>query len=293
MIWRQWECFLAVGKYMNYSRASEALFLNQSVISYHIKNLENSMGMKLFDRSSHSVRFTPYGRELYDKISPLFEEMEAIIASYDKTSQEYHLKISSTYILNYKIFSLTFGEFKKHHPNVNIIPTQLDPGQALDALLAGTIEACFAFEEEAGRYTEFKFYPLFSIRRNGYLVPAGDSLAAAPNLCYHDLIGKTVILPEKIQAYPRLLPFHKQITKLGSKVKLLYAEDLLSAYSMAAAGLGVSPSIDYMPTQSDKVKLLYNREDQTSFSGICINAASGSLYAKELASLLASKYAED
>lgn len=290
MIWRRWECFLTVGKELNYSKASKKLFLNQSVISYHIQNLEKELGIKLFERNSHTVSFTPSGKELYQRIAPVFAQLTGIIDEFNQNTKEYALRISSTYMLNYKIFAPIFEEFTQTHKNIKILPQQLRQDAAFTALLSEDIEALFAFEEEASAYPEIEFLPLFSIRRNGILVPASDSLAGHGEITYSHLRNHTVIFPKNIDENPRLLYFRNRILQMASYLKIIYAPDMLSAYAMVAEGKGICPAMDFLPSSSPNVVLLYNKEDTLSTSGICINRNHKSPYINEFVTLLAKKY---
>lgn len=57
----QLECFLAVSESLNFSRAAEQLKLTQPAVSHQITSLEDELGVKLFWRSSKSVRLTQEG----------------------------------------------------------------------------------------------------------------------------------------------------------------------------------------------------------------------------------------
>jgi len=81
---RQLRAFEAVARHGGFTRASEEVGLTQPTLSTHIKNLETSLGVRLFDRASRSVLLTPTGILLADyarKILDLYEEsLEAIQA---------------------------------------------------------------------------------------------------------------------------------------------------------------------------------------------------------------------
>ena len=57
----QLECFLEVANCLNFSRAAERLQLTQPAVSHQIKSLEDELGVKLFIRTSKSVRLTREG----------------------------------------------------------------------------------------------------------------------------------------------------------------------------------------------------------------------------------------
>lgn len=57
----QLECFMAVANFLNFSRAAEQLRITQPAVSHQINTLEDELGVKLFHRTSKSVRLTQEG----------------------------------------------------------------------------------------------------------------------------------------------------------------------------------------------------------------------------------------
>lgn len=57
----QLECFLEVANCLNFSRAAEHLSITQPAVSHQINTLESELGVKLFQRTSKSVRLTQEG----------------------------------------------------------------------------------------------------------------------------------------------------------------------------------------------------------------------------------------
>ncbi len=63
MLFRQIECFLAVARLRNVSRAAEEMFLTQPALTARLKSLEEEVGDALFVRTSRGMRLTEAGRE--------------------------------------------------------------------------------------------------------------------------------------------------------------------------------------------------------------------------------------
>ena len=60
---RQMECFLAVARLGNLSRAAEEMHLTQPTLTARIKGLEDELGDQLFVRTSRGMRLTEAGKE--------------------------------------------------------------------------------------------------------------------------------------------------------------------------------------------------------------------------------------
>lgn len=54
----------ALAKHGNLVKTADALFMTQSALSHQIKQLEDSVELKLFERKSQPLQFTPAGKLL-------------------------------------------------------------------------------------------------------------------------------------------------------------------------------------------------------------------------------------
>src|ERR671910_66703 len=63
MLYGQLECFLAVARLGNVSRAAEEMFLTQPTLTARLKALEAEVGDQLFVRTSRGMRLTEAGKE--------------------------------------------------------------------------------------------------------------------------------------------------------------------------------------------------------------------------------------
>ena len=64
MNFQQLEYILAVDKYKNFVKASEACFVTQATLSMMIKKLEEELAVRIFDRSKKPVKTTEVGKKI-------------------------------------------------------------------------------------------------------------------------------------------------------------------------------------------------------------------------------------
>lgn len=61
---RQVRSFVVVARFSSFTRAADLLNLTQPALTVQIRQLEQSLGVKLFDRNTRAVELTRIGREM-------------------------------------------------------------------------------------------------------------------------------------------------------------------------------------------------------------------------------------
>src|SRR5258705_13286154 len=72
---------LAAADHGSFRRAAEVLLLRQSTLSRCIKQLEHSLGMIVFERSSGGVRTNAAGRPFLSPAPSILGQMDFLVAS--------------------------------------------------------------------------------------------------------------------------------------------------------------------------------------------------------------------
>jgi len=81
MLIRHLRSYLALHRYGTIVAASEKVHLSQAAVSVQLKNMEDELGVALFERTKRSLEFTAAGRKLVplaEKMVALYEEMRAL-----------------------------------------------------------------------------------------------------------------------------------------------------------------------------------------------------------------------
>ena len=63
-----YKIFALVAREKNITKASEILHISQPAVTNHIKNLENDLNLKLFNRTNHGIELTEEGQNIYKEI---------------------------------------------------------------------------------------------------------------------------------------------------------------------------------------------------------------------------------
>lgn len=84
---RHLQVFTAVYRTRSFTRAAEELFTSQPTISEHMKNLEDRLNCKLFDRLGRSISPTPEADLLYPRAIAILDEMEKLETTIASTTQ--------------------------------------------------------------------------------------------------------------------------------------------------------------------------------------------------------------
>jgi DNA-binding transcriptional LysR family regulator len=129
--------FVSVYKNKSFTKASEELHISQPTISEHIKNLENSLDCRLFDRLGRSIMPTAEADVLYPKALQLLDDLDQIKQEVSAASIGIKGKLAigastipGTYILPRAAYS-----FKKQYPEVGFEILIEDSGKIISLVL--------------------------------------------------------------------------------------------------------------------------------------------------------------
>ncbi|HSM31485.1 MAG TPA: LysR substrate-binding domain-containing protein [Woeseiaceae bacterium] len=111
-------CFAA--EHESFRDAAEKLFITASAVSHQIKNLEDELGQKLFDRTSRSLTLTEAGLSLLQDIKPLITRLDEVAARHRVSTARGTLSISVQPFFASELFIPKLPEFTRDHPDIDI-----------------------------------------------------------------------------------------------------------------------------------------------------------------------------
>lgn len=142
---RQLIYFTEVAKREHVSEAAEALHVAQSAVSRQIANLEDELGVKLFEREGRNVKLTPIGRHFLQHI-----ELALKAIDYAKQQIEEYLdpergtiKIGFPTSLASYTMPMVISSFKQQHPHISFHLRQGSYKFLIDAVKKREIDLAF------------------------------------------------------------------------------------------------------------------------------------------------------
>jgi len=118
---RQLDVFRAVAQNLSFTRAAEQLHLSQPAVSIQVKQLENAIGLPLFEQLGKTLHLTKAGREMLGYASAVIELLEDASVAMDdlKGIQRGQLDISVATTAGYFATRL-LAAFSKRYPGITI-----------------------------------------------------------------------------------------------------------------------------------------------------------------------------
>ena len=139
---RQLRYFLAVAEELHFTRAAERLHVAQPALSLQIRQLEDELGVKLFERLKHRVQVTPAGRVFAQRARFILEQTqraakEASLVGHGEAGSLSIGFISSAVV---SVLPRILRAYSSEVPTVAIELLELDPSEQLEGLRSGTID---------------------------------------------------------------------------------------------------------------------------------------------------------
>lgn len=192
---RQLEAFIAIVESGSFSRAAEAVSLNQSTISQHIAALENELGTTLLDRTGKGALPTASGRIFLQHARRILSERDALYQSMSgfQGLQNVSLQVGASNIPATYLVPALLPDLVARHPGINLIMTSGDSRDVLDALVAAEIELGLVgsrFDHKGVDYT-----PLVTDRLV-LVVGSGHRWREKSNVTLEELAAEPVVVRE-------------------------------------------------------------------------------------------------
>ncbi|MEV6953031.1 LysR substrate-binding domain-containing protein [Streptomyces sp. NPDC051183] len=184
---RHLRAFLAIAEEGNVTRAAARLHLSQPALSRTLRQLEDHLGARLVDRSTHHLELTAEGRTFRDKAGAALAAVETALDP--GGLRNWPLRLGHTWAALGDHTVPLLRRWDERHPGTPLELLRIDDRTA--GLTQGKVDAALlrGAVTPAGLRTE-----LLLSERRVVVMPADSPLAALPQVTLADLVAHPIAL---------------------------------------------------------------------------------------------------
>jgi LysR family carnitine catabolism transcriptional activator len=235
---RQFNAFLTVARLGNFTRAAAKLAISQSTLTVQIRNLEQTLGVRLFDRNRRQVNLTAVGRELIGPLDDIVERIESLVAGTRDVSalKRGVVTVAALPSIASSILPPVIAAFTAANPGLKVRIQDVVAQRIVELVKAGDVD--FGIGSLARRDRDIIVEPLWE-----------DDLWIFVDR-RHELSGKRSVRLMDLAKYPLILTtrdssarqvFEKAADRVGAVFAPVFEAHYMStALALARAGLGAA-----------------------------------------------------
>jgi DNA-binding transcriptional LysR family regulator len=232
--------FVAVAEALHFHRAAEVVHVAQPALSQQIRQLEQEIGVLLFERSHHKVLLTEAGKAFYLKAQSILKETRQAVT----VARDVQHGNAGTAVIGFVstaaigVLPKVLANFREQAPRAEVELQELAPNEQIDSLYRGSIDLGFFH----AKLDESAFDSLV-VSRDRLIValPKANKFARRAIINLKDLADETAIMPARhsTSGYFELARAAYQAAGIQPK-RVHHTRLLQTGLLLVGAGLGVS-----------------------------------------------------
>lgn len=195
--------FIYVAELANFTKAAELLGFSQSTVSFQIKQLENELNVKLFERINHTVKLTEQGRGFLNyahEMDKLTQEMEVLLREEKEITGHIRVAMADSLCV---LFGDRLEQFWLQNPKISLKVIAAGTEEMIRLLNHNEVDLVFTLDNHI---YDTEYIILREEKINTHFVAVSDCpLASGRPISIHDIINYPFLLTEKGMSYRRLM----------------------------------------------------------------------------------------
>lgn len=153
--------FDALAETLNFTRAAERLHVTQSTLSHQIRQLEEELGLVLFDRSGKKVRMTEAGEVLRSHMTPALQQIDQGVQALRAPAEAItgSVRLGTTPSFNTRMVPQCVATLLNAYPGLQVSVEELAAGLILKRLRSGHLDLAVSYPPGEG--SDLWFEPLY------------------------------------------------------------------------------------------------------------------------------------
>lgn len=232
--------FLVLARVLSFSKAADALYISQSVLTKHIQELEKELGYPVLKRTTHGVSLTEAGKVLLKEAPELISKCDSVLRrlrsrnSWSKGSVRVGIAMEFAYSNHIRGFFETFSD---QYPDIQLkydVFTGSTPSNVAS-------ECDILFTPCTYHDLPENIHRLF-VRHHGThaILPPQHPLISTSAIYLHQLAGQTIIVPyaqELFGPYAQNWMLTEKATK--GQISTIKVDNISTALFLVSMGKGI------------------------------------------------------
>ncbi len=235
---RQLEAFCHVYRLGSLTRAAQAMHLTQSAMSVLLQQLEDVLGVRLFDRTSRALRPTAAAHEVYASAQHILGEVGQLVAGTrglaEKRRGILHFAVATSVAAT--LLPDVLLEFRARYPRVRPVVHDIGPDRLLAPVLDRAVE--FSVGTPDTRNSALQFEPLLRDTL-GVVCRIDHPFAGLSEISWRQLAGEPIITVRHGNAIRALVDNAMREAEVSFE-PALEVSYFSTALALTSRGLGVS-----------------------------------------------------
>lgn len=232
--------FLVLARLLSFSKAADALYISQSVLTKHIQELEKELGYPVLTRTTHGVTLTEAGKVLLKEAPELINKCDSALRRlrsrnvWSQGSVRVGIAMELAYSSHIRSF---FQRFSAQYPDIEL---KYD-------IFTGSTPSHVASECDI-LFTPCVYHDIpenihsLLVRRHGThaILPPQHPLISTAAIYLHQLAGQTIIVPhaqELFGPYAQNWMLAEKATK--GQISIIKVDNLSTALFLVSMGKGI------------------------------------------------------
>jgi DNA-binding transcriptional LysR family regulator len=190
---RQIRAFATVAQLGSFTGAAKRLHVSQPALTVQIRNLEESLGVRLFDRNTRTVSLTRMGRELLPALERILRDLDAVVAEARDVAAQRHGTVRLAVLPSFAsgVLPEIIARFREEHPKISFVIHDVIASGVVDQVREEQVDLGLT----GGRIVDPEFEVLHTTQDHMHVVyPVGHPLADIEQINVDALIQHPLIL---------------------------------------------------------------------------------------------------
>lgn len=235
---REIRTFVAVAQYGSFSRAAGHLGYSQAAVTIQMKQLEQKLGVVLFDRIGKGVHLTNSGERFYPHAIRILNDLSLAQEDLQEETQlTGSLKIGTIDSLCAAVLPQLLERYHRRCPLVKVSVVTDTPQLLLEMLQSNALDVVYLSDEPLA---DPRFRKVLEVREPVVFAAArGFALADGRPHKLEELLAQPFVLTEKDASYRRVLDYTLQLQKRSIE-PVLQCNDTDLLLKMVRGGMGIT-----------------------------------------------------